>query len=145
MPMFKISYGSTSFDASKALSTDGPILKIKIRDLKDETPGREVRAIIDTGSNVSCIDTKVAAELGLVNVGTIIASGASGGTKQPIFRAKLIVDDLSLVGTGSLLGVTLHDNLGAILGRDFLQGLKMIYDGQAGELTLVLDLDRSQP
>ena len=95
---------------------------------------------MDTGANASSIDSELAGELNLPVVDQQIIAGVGGRHKVSMFLAQIHVPDLKHAINGKFAGIHLrkggqmHD---VLLGRDFLRGYVMIYDGVTNRATLL--------
>lgn len=104
------------------------------------TPGiRQVWALVDTGASECCIDSELAATLGLPVVDQRQIGGAGGATTVSYFLAQMHIPALSFTMWGELAGVHLAgggQRHQALVGRTFLQRFTMAYDGRTGEVTI---------
>ena len=98
--------------------------------------------MIDTGAVTSCIDSAVAASLGLPVAELANVAGRHGPGLVEVYFARMLVPDLGAVLRGRFhaahLGAGGHHHR-AILGRNFLQHYTMTYDGRTGAVRLVGD------
>jgi len=103
-----------------------------------------VRAIIDSGSDVTCLATRVAQQLSLVAV-----AGVNTQTLRGSLNAKLYEVSLSIPRTGNLTGPLLvleqlHvmelvqqlPDIELLIGKDVLLQCLLIIDGPRGEFTV---------
>lgn len=100
---------------------------------------RNVPALIDTGACQSCIDDDLAKELGLKAVDKITIAGAGGAKEHPMYLAHIIIPQMEIVQWGAFAGVNLKAGgqpHSVLLGRNFLRGCVMIYDGLRAQVTL---------
>ena len=98
-----------------------------------------LQALIDTGATESCIDSRLASQLNLPIVDRLPASGVHGSEEVNIHLAQIYVPSLRQVMHGSFAGVHLvagGQTHWALLGRTFLRGFRMIYDGRTGAVTI---------
>ena len=106
----------------------------------EEQPRSEtVYALIDTGATQSCIDHKLALDLGLPVVDVQQVAGAGGLTDHDVFMAKVSIPGLKMDQFGRFTGVALAKGgqpHRVLLGRTFLQHIIMIYDGIRGQVTI---------
>ena len=135
------------FSSSAELLAHGPVLTVKVGfdplfnagRIPDFLSTELFLALVDTGASESCIDSVLADRLALPFVGTKKFAG-SGGTKlHDMHLAQVYIEDL---------GVSLHGQFAAIplaaegqiyqvlLGRDFLQKFRMVYDGRTGKVVI---------
>ncbi len=126
-----------------ALHEFGPSLEVVVSPLVDPprppTEGHTTHALVDTGATQSCIDIQVAESLGLPVVDFVMIVGAAGASRHPLYAARVAIPALEIFEFGAFAGV----DLGAgeqphrvLLGRTFLQGTVMIYDGVRGQVTI---------
>jgi len=107
------------------------------------TPGiTGIYALVDTGASQSCIDSMLATQLGLPVVDKITIAGVSGGQEVNVHLAQVHVPALNWTIYGLFAGVHLaaggqaHK---ALIGRTFLQGFTMVYEGKTGLVTISSD------
>jgi len=104
--------------------------------------GNGIFALVDTGASQSCIDSLLAAQLGLPVVDKITISGVSGGQEVNMHLAQVYVPALQWTIYGLFAGVHLaaggqaHK---ALIGRTFLQNFTMVYEGKTGNVTISSD------
>ena len=126
-----------------ALLEFGPSLEVVVSPLVDPprppTEGHTTHALVDTGATQSCIDVQVAESLDLPVVDFVMIAGAAGESRHPLYAARVAIPALEIFEFGAFAGV----DLGAgeqphrvLLGRTFLQGTVMIYDGIRGQVTI---------
>ena len=97
------------------------------------------RALVDTGASASCVDSSLAASLGLPIVNRGKVSGISGPMQVNVHLAQIYVPTLQFTLYGMFDGVHLRaggQNVDALLGRDLLQHFKMTYDGSTGSVII---------
>ena len=102
-------------------------------------PVAEYPALVDTGALPSCVDSVLAADLNLPIVDREPVSGAHGSHEVNVHLAQIYIPTLEMTIVGRFHGVHLTaGNLKhlALLGRTFLQGCTMSYDGPAGTVTI---------
>lgn len=100
---------------------------------------KTIPALIDTGASHSCIDIEVAIDLDLIQVDQILIAGASGAKEHPVYLAHIFIPQLDIIQYGKFTGVNLKSggqSQEALLGRDFLRNVIMIYDGIRSQVTL---------
>jgi predicted aspartyl protease len=100
---------------------------------------QQVPALIDTGATLSCIDDMLAQELQLQIVDQWITSGVSGSVKLDVYLAQITIPSLNVNQFGRFAGV--HLQVGgqahrALIGRSFLAGCTLVYDGKRGSVLL---------
>ena len=96
-------------------------------------------ALIDTGAEGSCVDERIARELRMPVVDTVTVFWAGESGEHNVYAANIVVHHLELRVQGMLVGVDFIPGdipQEVILGRTFLEGTIMIYDGLKGEVTL---------
>jgi len=108
-------------------------------------PPVEGTALIDTGATRSAIDSSVVWALGLVPKTTVNIVGSTGVQDQDGFAVRFVFPDFPYI-PGQILQfdpeiVTASPTLAlcgltALLGRDFLTHMILIYDGKAGRYTI---------
>jgi predicted aspartyl protease len=102
-------------------------------------PEGEHAALVDTGAQLSCIDSALAADLNLPIVDREPVSGAHGSHEVNVHLAQIYVPALEMTIVGRFHGVHLtagNQKHLALLGRTFLQRCTMSYDGPAGTVTI---------
>ena len=107
-----------------------------------DAPPRLVPAMIDTGAWATCIDSALAASLGLPVADTAVVAGVHGADLVEVYLAQMQVPDLGVMCQGRFRAA--HLSAGgqyhrALIGRDFLRHYAMIYDGRTGAVRLVSD------
>ena len=96
-------------------------------------------ALVDTGAFESCVDAKLAQTLGLPVVDRVDVAGVHGKATVQMHLAQIYVPGLEMTIVGRFAGVQLHDGGQphlALIGRTFLQGLSLTYDGKTGRVTI---------
>jgi predicted aspartyl protease len=96
------------------------------------------RALIDTGATASAVDASVVAALGVKPVGTANIGTAGGPTTQPVYPIRVELQGIGLkIDFSRVTGAPLKGmGLVALLGRDMLSRMILIYDGPSSEYTL---------
>jgi predicted aspartyl protease len=99
-----------------------------------------IPALVDTGACESCIDEALAQNLGLPMVDRQVVAGVGGQLTVNVYLAHLSCAAIGHLMYGRFSGV--HLTTGgqphrAVIGRTFLQGLLMIYDGANGSVQLL--------
>ena len=94
--------------------------------------------LIDTGATISAVDASVISKLGVNPVGIANVGTASGPQQQYVYPIRIVLTQLGLaIDYSQVTGANLSgQNLVALLGRDFLQNILLIYDGPSGEFTI---------
>ncbi len=129
---------------SNILVQFGPTIRVFVGHLKsagssDSVPDEFVHALIDTGATESCIDISLAQKLELPAVDKITISGVGGANTHNVYMAQIHIPQLNFTQYGKFAGVQLvggGQQHHALLGRTFLQGTIMIYDGIRGQVTV---------
>jgi predicted aspartyl protease len=101
-----------------------------------------VLALVDTGALESCIDSELAAQLGLPIVDRQHIAGVGGSIEVNVHLAQIYIPALNYTIYGTFAGV--HLNAGgqphvALIGRTFLRHHTMTYDGRSGSVTISND------
>lgn len=140
-----------SAPGSVLLTTWGPTLLVDIgfdpmynpKSSKAPPPGMTgINALVDTGAMESCIDSLLAAQLGLPIVDRRKVSGVHGSQEVNVHLAQVHVPSLKVTIYGAFAGVHLaaggqaHN---ALIGRTFLRNFTMVYEGRTGTVTLSND------
>ena len=99
----------------------------------------KVRALVDSGAQESCIDSMLAAELGLPIVNRAFISGVGGKHEVNVYLAQVYINGLQITQYGRFLGV--HLAAGgqahvALIGRSFLRHCIMEYNGITGTVKI---------
>lgn len=106
------------------------------------------QALIDTGASESCIDVDLAINLDLPQIDVITISGADGPKSHPVYMCAIVMPALGQTQYGRFAGVRLKaggQTHQVLLGRTFLNGIIMIYDGIRGQVTLAAPVLPSPP
>ena len=125
------------------LINKGVLTEVHVGGVRSPSPLRRLRAIVDTGAQLGYyIDIETAKEIGLREIEGIRVptSSAAGLEEAPVYLAQLRIPALDVAARAvpvySLdirrMGVTFN----FILGREFLRGFTMIYDGPTGGVTV---------
>ena len=133
----------------QVLEAIGPTAKVRIgfdpqyrSGAPPDLPPNEYPALIDTGATISCIDSGLANSLQLPPVDRQEMSSVEGSFEATIYVAQIHVLGLERVISGVFAGVHLQrggqPHL-ALLGRRFLDGLKMVYEGRTGSVSIQSD------
>lgn len=100
---------------------------------------RSVHALVDTGATECCIDTLVAAQLGLPAIDQRPVAGVHGQRLATFHLAQIHIPALAFTMYGAFAGVDLLSGGQvhyALIGRSFLRAFKMVYEGTTGSVTL---------
>ena len=126
-----------------ALIEFGPSLEVVVSPFVDPpqppTEGHTTYALVDTGATQSCIDIQIAESLELPVVDFVMIAGAAGASRHPLYAARVAVPALEIFQFGAFAGVGLaagEQPHRVLLGRTFLQGTVMIYDGVRAQVTI---------
>lgn len=106
-------------------------------------PAMRYNALLDTGASATGIDVELADYLNLPVIGESgELAGALGVGQSQEYRAVIQIPELNVVFNGPVIGVRLsagRQPYDAIIGRDFLRRLRLVYDGPSGEVTISSD------
>lgn len=103
---------------------------------------RMLPALVDTGATESCIDNLLAATLKLPIVDRRPVSGSAGSHLANVYLAQVHIASLQFTIYGAFAGVELAAGgqaHSALLGRTFLRGFTMTYEGPTGTVILSND------
>lgn len=99
--------------------------------------GEETAALIDTGATSSCIDEKLARKLGLTPIDRQEIGGIKGKKEHIIYLGMIYVPPpLKKHRKGPFIGVNMEGRQPVLLGRDFLRGCILIYNGTNGTISI---------
>ncbi|MCY3959709.1 MAG: retropepsin-like aspartic protease [Chloroflexi bacterium] len=117
----------------------GPELQVELTNpwAPDERP-RSCKALLDTGANHCFVSGRVADDLRLEQFDTEDFRGAGGRFASPRYLVHLQIPQLATRASILLARLPDADQIGrsALLGRDFLQFYRLVYDGPTGDVTL---------
>jgi len=103
-------------------------------------PGKQgLPALVDTGAGESCIDSLLAAQLNLPIVDKRLVAGAHGAKEVNMHMAQIHIPSLQFTLYGEFAAVDLRaggQSFDALIGRTFLRGFKMVYDGTTGSVEI---------
>lgn len=136
--------------ASDRLVTWGPTLVVDIGfdshwQPSDVLPAAGITglyALVDTGATESCIDNLLAAQLNLPVVDRRSVSGVHGRGEVYVYLAQVRIPTLNYVIYGTFAGAELRAGgllHSALIGRTFLRHFRMIYEGETGNVELIMD------
>ena len=111
----------------------------------DMSNGKTVEALVDTGAAISSIDEELANVLNLPYTGSIRIGGVSGAEVRDLRLVQVYLPAFEKVCYEALAAVKLTEGgqrHEVLLGREFLKGYRMIYDGRSG---VVVFEDQSSP
>ena len=152
MPTIRFELDNPGLTSSEALEFIGPTLNVQIGHHPDSQlavggssnlSNGLYPALIDTGARESGIDSTLAEELGLIAEDTERqAAGILGIGAVNVYLARISIPQLGLTVTGHFPGVHLAAGgqpYRALIGRDILRNLTMVYEGRTGVVTLSND------
>ena len=103
-----------SLESVSSLLAFGPTLWVEVGPLvasvlpTDSPPlSPPLPALIDTGAHQSCIDIRLAHEIGLPKIDVMKMAGIHGKTDHPVFAAQVIIAQLGMSQYGRFAGVDL--------------------------------------
>ncbi len=135
-----------------ALSIRGPVLQVTLG-LEESVAAQIVQqnkpipqpipglALVDTGASVTCIDNKIAEQLGLPVVDKVkMASASHDATEQNVYPVLIDFTGFKIrVNAQRVMGASLgNQGLAVLVGRDLLQNFTLFYNGITGEITMSL-------
>lgn len=136
-----------SFSSAEALTRAGPWIALdltlpKAQGVADDDfrPSDRVNALIDTGADFNMVTNSYATRLGAKPIDYITSFGVHGVRPEPspVYLLGYRVADLREMRIERFVGVDLPSRLPILLGRIFLAGKILIYDGAAGRVTLTV-------
>lgn len=150
MPVFSHTYPSGPHLSGPArLSRNGPVIRVRIQAPDDPAqavarlvgpgpPFQEGLALVDTGASRSAVDEGVIRKLGVAPVDVAMTGTPVGSHRLDVFPATLGFDDLGLTLVfDRVRGVRIApQGIIAILGRDVLRRMVLVYDGISGHVVL---------
>lgn len=139
--------GTASESQADLLVRIGPTIMVDIglksRSLAGSTPDlpeKKVKALIDTGAGGDCIDDELAKRLNLPIHDEGEISGVGGRHRAFIYTARIYIPALDRLLFQPFTGVRLQEGEQwhrVILGRSFLRGYRLIYDGVTGQVEVL--------
>ena len=136
---------------STRLVSYGPTLQVQVGAYPQTNPAPDpqvAHALVDTGAAQSCIDAQLAQRLQLPVVDVVAISGAAGTSQHDVYLANVTIPALAMSQYGAFAGVDLEgggQEHRVLLGRTFLQGTIMIYDGLRAQVTLASQQPQPTP
>lgn len=136
------------YDDPEMLELRGPQIQVQIgfdpkfKQVKGGVPSLPstlFNALVDTGADSSSIDSRMAQKLGLPVMDRRRVIGVHGNEHLTMYLGHIHFPGLPATIIGNFAGVHLQaSGLGydALIGRDFLGHLRMVYDGSTGQVTL---------
>ena len=117
----------TTYDYSDDCIVPCPIVPIKVSNLFEPDNYLEKTALLDTGSDISCIPKKIAQELNLTSTTTDYLEGVSGSVEEtPIYTLNIEFNDKSFIEY-ELFEFAEEDYL--LIGRDIMNDFHICFDG----------------
>ena len=101
-----------------------------------------LRALIDTGARESCIDRALAERLALPQVDRRFVRSVAGLVEVDYFRAQVHIPSLHFALSGPFAALPLVQigfKFEALLGRTFLEYVRVEYDGPTGTCDILRD------
>ena len=143
MPLADLGFNRDGRPDPTRLVGAGPTIEVVVSALiaSDELlpPTRTTHALVDTGAAQSCIDNDLARELDLPVIDQMTVSGAAGAQQHDVYTARVEIPSLEIAEFGAFAGVELAAGgqlHRVLLGRTFLRGTVMIYDGIRAQVTI---------
>lgn len=95
-------------------------------------------ALIDTGATSSVVDASLVRSLGVNPIGMANVGTAGGPATQPVYPLRITLQGVNLtINFSQVTGAPLNAmGLVALLGRDLLARMILLYDGPSSEFTL---------
>ena len=100
-----------------------------------------VLALLDTGASASCIDDSIAQQLNLPVINRVSVGGVGGSHQLNQYLCRISIPQLNFVKTGAFIGAGLAQGgqlHRALIGRDFLANMLLMYDGISGKAKLAV-------
>ena len=117
----------TTYDYSEECTPPCPLIPIKISNALEPDKYLEKTALLDTGSEISCIPKKIAQELDLQSTTSKDLAGVSGSVEEtPIYTLNIEFNDKSFIEY-ELFEFADEDYL--LIGRDILNEFHICFDG----------------
>jgi predicted aspartyl protease len=140
---------TVSINPNIALHQRGPIIQVSVTIEQNAGKGlvaqgkplptpRTGLALIDTGATGTCIDEKVAQELGLpiIDVGKM-TSATHADQQCSVYPVQINVPPILVLNSPRTMGAALAaQGLMILIGRDVLRTCNLFYNGPAGQFTL---------
>lgn len=145
MPTANAGFGDLNgLSGRELLAREGPVLHVHVgydRAYRDGQPGRPnipaipLLALVDTGAENSCVDSRLAQRLGLPVAESQMIASPHGVASVKVHEAQIYIPDLDFVMSGHFAAAHLAaggQRYSALLGRDFLSNFTMVYEGGTG-------------
>ena len=103
-------------------------------------PARRGFALIDTGASITAVDEDVVASLGIQPIGQMKLSTPSQSRPAWVYAVRLSCSEVAMpvLEVLDIVGCTLQpQGFIALLGRNFLRKVVLVYDGPAGFFKLL--------
>ena len=153
MPTTRFAFrNSPERSAPDALALHGPTLRVEIGFDPDfpsggsnrpNLPVDRIPALVDTGAEENYIDSTLASQLRLpVLERRQMITSALSSDEVDAYMAQIYIPALEYTIVGNFAGIRLastHLRHRAVIGRSFLRGFTMLYEGQTGVVTLSND------
>ena len=123
----------TTYNYDSEFYPPAPFLSVDISSTSMPTSTLTVRALIDTGSDVTVVPTSIAHSLSLKVLDTGRAEGVDGIPRRRTLFAALVSLEKE---EPTRLDVLTWDNDFALLGRDAIKDWILVLDGPNGTLTI---------
>ena len=155
MPIVRINYTAPNALPADVLRINGPVIIVDIEPAgviqsfaqnKGITLGsvRGVPALIDTGASITAVDRNALSQLGYPPYGTISLATAGGIVTTPMYLVKLVLFSNApdtrvriVLDNVPVAAVDLStQQYRALIGRDILRNVLLIYDGAMGQITV---------
>ena len=134
--------GAETGEEKFALTRYGTTIEVMVAALVEDGGSRmeeTTHALVDTGAEESCIDVRLARRLRMPVLDTVSVFWAGESREHDVYGASLFVPKLNLGVQGLFVGIDFIPGdipQEVILGRTFLEGTIMIYDGLTGRVTI---------
>lgn len=121
-----------------AISTPQAAVQAQAQQGQAARPGQTVRGLVDTGASISTVSEEVAAQVGLVQTGTVQLGGVGGSGTRPVYAARMHLPQYGVtVDPIEIAGVSIpFADVQILLGRDVLRQVEFRYLGPAGSFGL---------
>jgi predicted aspartyl protease len=132
---------------------DGPLLAVRVAVAASEVPARiakgdviqppmQVTALVDTGSDTTCVSARVIHHLALTPFAAATTTTAGGSVPVDLYNIDIDLLTLSYAELASfktlMVSSIAHplDRVETLIGRDILERMSLHYDGPGGCFTL---------
>jgi len=94
-------------------------------------------ALIDTGASITAVDEGIVASLCIQPIGQMKLSTPSRSMPAWLYAARLTCSGMAVLEILDIVGCSLQpQGFIALLGRNFLRSVVLVYDGPAGVFTI---------